>query len=139
MKQHNFVPNLAGILLLSHGPFCQALLESAQMIMGEAQNVVAMPLLETSDIDLYGNTAMETFRAMPEGSIVLFDLASGTPFNRMMIQSGGEKFPGLCGVNLPVLLEALTMREVMQGDALIELLSDSAKESVINIADFFEP
>ena len=43
MKQNNFIPNLPGILLLSHGPFCQALLESAQMIAGEAQNVMAMP------------------------------------------------------------------------------------------------
>ena len=46
MKQENFVENIPGILLLSHGPFCQALLESAQMIGGEAVNVVALPLLE---------------------------------------------------------------------------------------------
>ncbi|MFR1990504.1 MAG: hypothetical protein ACLS3C_10810 [Oscillospiraceae bacterium] len=38
MKQENFVENIPGILLLSHGPFCQALLESAQMIGGEAVN-----------------------------------------------------------------------------------------------------
>lgn len=139
MKQNNFVENLAGILLLSHGPFCQALLESAQMITGEAQNVVAMPLMENSNIEMYGKEAMEVFHAMPEGSIVLFDLASGTPFNQMMIQSGGEKFPGLCGVNLPVLLEALTMREIMQGDELINLLAESAKEAVIDIRGFFEP
>ena len=44
MKQENFVENIPGILLLSHGPFCQALLESAQMIGGEAVNVVALPL-----------------------------------------------------------------------------------------------
>ena len=43
MKQETFTPGLPGILLLSHGPFCQALLESAQMIAGEAANVVAMP------------------------------------------------------------------------------------------------
>ena len=30
MKQENFVENIPGILLLSHGPFCQALLESAR-------------------------------------------------------------------------------------------------------------
>ena len=46
MKQENFVENIPGILLLSHGPFCQALLESAQMIGGEAVNVVALPLLD---------------------------------------------------------------------------------------------
>lgn len=77
MKQENFVENIPGILLLSHGPFCQALLESAQMIGGEAVNVVALPLLENASIDEYGEKAMQTFKQMPEGSIVLFDLASG--------------------------------------------------------------
>ena len=88
MKQENFVENIPGILLLSHGPFCQALLESAQMIGGEAVNVVALPLLENASIDEYGEKAMQTFKQMPEGSIVLFDLASGTPFNQMMMKSG---------------------------------------------------
>ena len=87
MKQENFVENIPGILLLSHGPFCQALLESAQMIGGEAVNVVALPLLENASIDEYGEKAMQTFKQMPEGSIVLFDLASGTPFNQMMMKS----------------------------------------------------
>ena len=137
MKQENFVENIPGILLLSHGPFCQALLESAQMIGGEAVNVVALPLLENASIDEYGEKAMQTFKQMPEGSIVLFDLASGTPFNQMM--SGGEEFPGLCGMNLPVLLEAMTMREAMKGSELVALLEESAKAAVVNIKSFFEP
>ena len=135
MKQENFVENIPGILLLSHGPFCQALLESAQMIGGEAVNVVALPLLENASIDEYGEKAMQ----MPEGSIVLFDLASGTPFNQMMMKSGGEEFPGLCGMNLPVLLEAMTMREAMKGSELVALLEESAKAAVVNIKSFFEP
>ena len=138
MKQENFVENIPGILLLSHGPFCQALLESAQMIGGEAVNVVALPLLENASIDEYGEKAMQTFKQMPEGSIVLFDLASGTPFNQMM-KSGGEEFPGLCGMNLPVLLEAMTMREAMKGSELVALLEESAKAAVVNIKSFFEP
>ena len=134
MKQENFVENIPGILLLSHGPFCQALLESAQMIGGEAVNVVALPLLENASIDEYGEKAMQTFKQMPEGSIVLFDLASGTPFNQMMMKSGGE-----CGMNLPVLLEAMTMREAMKGSELVALLEESAKAAVVNIKSFFEP
>ena len=112
MKQENFVENIPGILLLSHGPFCQALLESAQMIGGEAVNVVALPLLENASIDEYGEKAMQTFKQMPEGSIVLFDLASGTPFNQMMMKSGGEEFPGLCGMNLSHLACSPVARQV---------------------------
>ena len=139
MKQETFTPGLPGILLLSHGPFCQALLESARMIAGEAVNVVALPLFENASIEDYGNTAVETFKSMPDGSIVLFDLASGTPFNQMMMKSNGEAFPGLCGMSLPVLLEAITMREAMQGEELIAFLAETAKAAVVNIHSFFEP
>lgn len=139
MTQYTFTPGVPGILLLSHGPFCQALLQSAQMIAGTAKNLVALPLYENSNIDDYGTLAMETFRAMPDGSIVLFDLASGTPFNQMMIKSNGTPFPGLCGVSLPVLLEALALREVMQGQELISVLLESARAAVVDIRAFFEP
>ena len=98
-----------------------------------------MPLFENASIEEYGEQAMQTFKEMPEGSIVLFDLASGTPFNQMMMKSGGEEFPGLCGMNLPVLLEAMTMREAMKGSELVALLEESAKAAVVNIKSFFEP
>ena len=57
----------------------------------------------------------------------------------MMRKSGGEEFPGLCGMNLPVLLEAMTMREAMKGSELVALLEESAKAAVVNIKSFFEP
>lgn len=138
MNHETFQEDLPGILLLSHGPFCAALLESAQMIAGEAKNVVALPLLENADIGEYGANAMRTFHSMPEGSIVLFDLASGTPFNQMMLNSNGERFSGLCGVSLPILIEALALREVLQGDELIDALASSGHEAIVNIASFFE-
>lgn len=138
MQNNTFRPDLPGILLLSHGPVCTALLESAQMIGGTAENVRALPLLEDADIGEYGQTAMDTFHAMPAGSIVLFDLASGTPFNQMMLQSGGVRFPGLCGMNLPILLEALTLREFMQGEELTAALEAAGHNALLNISSFFE-
>ena len=43
------------------------------------------------------------------------------------------------GMNLPVLLEAMTMREAMKGSELVALLEESAKAAVVNIKSFFEP
>lgn len=130
--------DIPGILIVSHGPLCTALLESARLISGEAKNVVAMPLLENASIEAYGAEAMQTLRAMPDGSIVLFDLVGGTPFNQMMQCSNGECFPGLCGVNLPVLLEAMAIREIFRGEELVAALASSARESIVDIRTFFE-
>lgn len=132
-----FEENLPGVLLLSHGPLCTALLESARMIMGEAPNTAALPLLENADVSEYGARAMELFQAMPEGSIILFDIASGTPFNQMLTHCGGKKFSGLCGMNLAVLLDALSLRDAMRGDELVRSLQETAHDSIVNLETFF--
>jgi|InofroStandDraft_1065614.scaffolds.fasta_scaffold207345_1 mannose/fructose-specific phosphotransferase system component IIA len=137
MRNDTFEKDLPGILLLSHGPLCTALLESARMIMGEAPNTVALPLLENADVSEYGANAIRLFRSMPEGSIILFDIASGTPFNQVLTQCGGEKFSGLCGMNLAILLEALSLRDMMKGDELIRSLQETAHESIVNLENFF--
>ncbi len=137
MPNEIFDQTLPGILLLSHGPLCTALLESARMIMGETPNTAALPLLENADVSEYGAQAMRLFRQMPEGSIILFDIASGTPFNQMLTQCGGETFPGLCGMNLAVLLEALSLRDMMKGSELIRALQETAHDSIVNLEAFF--
>jgi mannose/fructose-specific phosphotransferase system component IIA len=138
MSKETYRKDLPGILLLSHGEFCSALLKSAELITGEAENVAALPLLKDADISDYGNTAMATFRAMPEGSIVLFDMASGTPFNQMLLKSDGKAFPALCGMNLPMLIEAMSMREMMTGSELIKELQSSAQKSIVTLDYFFD-
>ena len=137
MPKANFEENLPGILLLSHGPLCTALLESARMIMGDTPNTAALPLLENADVAQYGAQAMDLFRQMPEGSIILFDIASGTPFNQILSQCGGMSFPGLCGMNLAVLLEALSLRDVMKGNELIRSLQETTHDSIVNLETFF--
>ena len=44
-----------------------------------------------------------------------------------------------CRRCVPVLLEAMTMREAMKGSELVALLEESAKAAVVNIKSFFEP
>lgn len=137
MPNVTFEKDLPGILLLSHGPLCTALLESARMIMGETPNTAALPLLENADVAEYGSQAMDLFRQMPEGSIILFDIASGTPFNQMLTQCGGKPFPGLCGMNLAVVLEALSLRDMMKGNELVRSLQETAHDSIVDLEAFF--
>lgn len=43
-KPEKINPDLPGIVILSHGPFAVALLETAQLIFGEADNIAAFSL-----------------------------------------------------------------------------------------------
>lgn len=132
------VNELPGILILSHGPLCTAMIESAKMIVGETPNVTALPFRAEDDLEQYGLRANAIYSAMPEGSIVLYDLFSGTPFNQMLARCGGRPIDGLCGVSLPVLLDALSMRECMSGDALVRALEESAHAGIVNVRTFMQ-
>ncbi|MCD8069486.1 MAG: PTS sugar transporter subunit IIA [Lachnospiraceae bacterium] len=130
--------NLPGILILSHGALCEGLLGSAKMIYGDFDGVKAMPFYDGSDIRAYGEDVMRLYGEMPEGSIILFDLFCGTPFNQVLERCARKKIFGLCGVNLSILLEALNLRESMRGQELIEALAETGRESLVDVKSFFE-
>lgn len=129
---------LPGILILSHGSLCEGLIGSAKMIYGDFDGVKAMPFYDGSDIRAYGEAAMRVYGEMPEGSIILFDLFCGTPFNQVMEQCAQTRIYGLCGVNLPILIEALNFRGNLAGQELIDAVTESGKESLVDVKSFFE-
>ncbi|MEA4906887.1 MAG: hypothetical protein VB089_04665 [Anaerolineaceae bacterium] len=128
--------SIPGILILSHGPLCTAIIKSAEMINGDVEGVAALPFEEGQNVDDYARQAKEIFENMPEGSIVFLDLFSGTPFNQLIMQCAGKLINGLCGVNLPMLLEALILRESMSGAELIKALESPVRASIVNVGEF---
>ncbi|MDR3289512.1 MAG: PTS fructose transporter subunit IIA [Peptococcaceae bacterium] len=127
---------LPGILILSHGPLCTSLIESAKMIAGDIQNVAALPFEEGADIVAYAKEAKAVYDKMPEGSVVLFDLFAGTPFNQFIIQCEGKKIEGLSGINLPIFLDVLAQREYKRGAELIAAVEDLVRDGIVNVGKF---
>lgn len=125
-----------GILILSHGPLCNALIESAKLISGDVDGIVGLPLEPGCDVSAYADRACAMLNEMPEGSIILFDLFAGTPFNQLVARFQEQPFCALCGVNLPMLLDANTMRETLSGAELIRAVEEAAQESIVNVNDF---
>lgn len=116
--QEEIKPDLPGIILLSHGPFAVALVETAKMLFGDSENLAAFSLEPGDDIDQYRETFAETIRKFPEGSLLLVDLFGGTPCNQLMryIQETGKPLEIVSGMNLPMLVTAVLAREEMSGE-----------------------
>ena len=124
-----------GILILTHGFLGQALIDAAMLHDGETQSVVALPLRADEDLELYADRSVSAFLSMPKGSVVLFDQFGGTPFNQFLIHYR-KPFPALCGVNLPMLLNAIILRETLEGFALISALKKAAEESIVDVSAY---
>lgn len=118
---------MTAILLVSHGGFAKALLETAEMIMGPQELTAAVGLGPTDSLEVFQEKleqALASFHGAP--TLVLTDIFSGTPFNTVVRLSQTHSFRHLTGINLPLLNEALVSRDFSSPEELAATLMESA-------------
>ena len=75
---------MVNIILISHGAFCEGLLASLQMIAGGDYGVRAVPLIPGEAPEAYREKLAAVLRESSDnsgsGTIILSDIAGGTPF-----------------------------------------------------------
>lgn len=123
---------MVNIILASHGEFAEGILQSAEMIFGEQENLVAATLMPNEgpeDLKAKLDAAVESFG---EDAEVLFmvDLWGGTPFNQANVihTEMTDRTAIVAGLNLPMLLEALGGRMGMDKahDIAAQIISKEA-------------
>lgn len=100
------------IVLLSHGPMCTAMIESAALIMDETKNLAAFALEAGDDPEDYGVAVRKYVEDRGGNVLLLVDLLGGTPSNQTMrILREDPSICAVSGVNLTMLVEAIGNRE----------------------------
>lgn len=126
---------MTGILLLTHGRFCEGIVEGVEMLMGEPEKLECLKLCSDDDVMLYRNQVAECIKRLDDGDgvLILTDLLGGSPYNAAA--SWLNQFSAECitGVNLPMVLEALQAREEMPVRELAEHCIRTAVEGIINV------
>lgn len=109
------------IVLISHGPFCQGIKKSSEMIAGKSDSLQAVPFLEGENPEDYRSKLEKVLGNEP--AIVLADLKGGTPYNTALYLSKNHKIRLITGMNLPILLSLLTSRtEKSTLDSLVKIV-----------------
>lgn len=109
-----------GILILSHGDFCESALRTAALLGADAEGVSALSLRENVSMESYESEVRAALSALPAGSLVFLDLFGGTPFNQVMRLLSTYPIHAVTGFNLPMLIEAMSSREEYAGPELVE-------------------
>ena len=104
---------MVGIVLASHGGFADGIAQSAGMLFGPQDNfahVILKPEEGPDDIKGKMNEAIASFDDQ-EQVLFLVDLWGGTPFNQANgLLDGHDGWAIVAGMNLPMVVEALTQR-----------------------------
>jgi PTS system mannose-specific IIA component len=111
---------MIGILIVTHGNLGETLLLTAEMIMGKQDNIRFLALPYDKDINELQKEIADCIVELDQGSgvIVFTDLFGGSPNNSVAMNLRDRQFAALTGVNLPMLVECLSLREFTPLDEL---------------------
>lgn len=121
---------MTGIVVVTHGQLARELVSAAEMIIGEIPNVTAVSIgWHESPDDALREIEEAIKRAdSGKGTVVLTDMFGGTPSNLSLTFLEKDRVEVVTGVNLPMLIRLAGLREEEEGDDLMELASEAARE-----------
>ncbi|MBO1306279.1 PTS sugar transporter subunit IIA [Enterococcus sp. 669A] len=128
---------MIGIIVVTHGDFGQAMIKSAEMIVGEVKDVKTCSLRRDSKADEFNQMLkknVETFDHC-EGIIIFSDLFGGTPSNISMLFNKDVKVRTITGLNMPMLVTCLMEREMLELDDLVEEVMKQGQEGIKNTTE----
>ncbi len=128
------------LIVVSHGSFSKALLESAQLIVGEQTGIQTFGFDLGESIDeLRDKLALAIEAAQKKGEVlVLTDMLSGSPFNAAASLMQRFCFEHLAGINFPVFLEILTSREDSTARDLVATAVSRGKDTIVDVNQYIE-
>lgn len=126
---------MIGLVLVSHGSLAAGLLDAAQLINGELQQVRAIGLLETEDIDGLVERVQQAALDVDtgDGVLIMVDLFGASPFNasaRAKLGTPGHAIEVVTGMNLPMLVELDVQRDDMRLEEAVSLVLQVGQDGI---------
>lgn len=118
------------IVICTHGSFGEEMIKSAEMIVGELQEVKAFPLLPNMSPEEYSKAIAAELEKTEEAAIVLTDMMVGTPFNVAAMLSREYNISIVTGLNLPMLLEVYDNLGALELEELEERAKVCAENNI---------
>lgn len=126
---------MIGILIISHGALGESLIHAASHVLGKRPwRVRQLGVTVHDDPTAVEPMAREMLRQLDDGSgvLVLTDIYGASPGNIAMKLLEHGRVEGISGVNLPMLVRALTYREQPLA-VLVEKTLSGGRDGVVHM------
>ncbi|WP_040977800.1 PTS sugar transporter subunit IIA [Oceanobacillus jeddahense] len=127
------------IIVAAHGNLAASLMESGEMISGEAKNVYSVEFRPGENTD----TLIEKYNIIINGEgltdskiLFLVDLFGGSPYNAAsMLAMKNENIDIITGVNLPIYLETKMNQNSKELEEVVSYIKEIAPSTVVSFKD----
>ncbi|MFZ7130868.1 MAG: PTS sugar transporter subunit IIA [Eubacteriales bacterium] len=129
---------MIGIVIVTHGKFGKAMIESAELIIGRQKNIIGLGLEHDDSVELLQEEIKKCIDQVDTGKgvLVFTDVFGGSPANiTLKCMKERNNFRGITGVNMPMLLEALSQRGSLE---LEELTKRCIKTGTTGVIDLYK-
>ncbi len=124
---------MTGIIIVTHRQLGDALIDAAEFILGHKPDAVASVSIDINEkVDALRSDIAKTIKKVKqkEGVLILTDMFGGTPSNLSYSFLEEGKVEVISGVNLPVLIKAVSARKKMALTELATHLEAYGKKSI---------
>ena len=112
------------LVLVSHGEFAAGLKTSLMMLAGQRDDVIASGLPDGKTADEFAEIFKESVKDIHEDDeiVLLADIVGGSPLTTALM----EKTTTIGGMNLPLALTSVLMKDTLQGDSFVQAVLSEA-------------
>jgi PTS system mannose-specific IIA component len=124
---------MIGILIVTHEKLGDVLIDAAAFILGEEPKAVqAVSINLAEDVELLRGRIEKGIEKVNHnrGVLILTDMFGGTPSNLSYSFLEEGRVEVLTGVNLPIVIKAITAREHQKLDELVKGIEIYGKKSI---------
>lgn len=130
---------MVNILTMTHGEMAEGMYHTVKMVIGEQENFSYLPFRPDQSLDSLVSSLKNKLEAFGNDlpCLVLVDLFGGSPSNAIVhLIAEGYDLQAVAGVNLPMLITALTERGLYSSvEELTGYIRSAGAEGVVNIVE----
>lgn len=122
------------IILATHGHFSEAIKESCELIMGKQEKISTLSVITGMGADemyeFFCNEIEDSLQKDGCLPLIMVDIMGGSPYNQAIRTLRDYEVSIVTGLNLPMLVEVIVMRNQLGYEELAELASEVGRNGV---------
>ena len=131
---------MIGIVIATHASMASGIMDAIELITGKQENVEVLGLYYGDGAEEFQTKVQNALNKVNDGDGVIgfVDILGGTPSNTMLKCMREQKFPCITGVNMPMVLTAVTSRSNYSSEDLGNYCIEMAKSSISALQTLIE-
>jgi PTS system mannose-specific IIA component len=126
---------MLGIVIVTHGNLAREFIAISEHVVGKQPHLTPVCITVDDNIEYCRDRILQAVKSVDQGNgtVILTDMFGGTPSNLAISVMGELPVEVIAGINLPMLIKLLSVRESQSIDQAV-LSAQEAGRKYINVA-----